>query len=591
MLPKPIPLKPVPSHSGSSPDGITKPRHPGGPARFLTDVIVDLGLVERDRVASAIDEGRRTGKMPEDVLIEQGVLTAEGLSRAVAERHGLDHLDLGTFQPDMVAANLISIPAAKRYEAVPVAFIDDRTLLVAMADPANVLAVDDIALLTGKEIRPAVTSREDILGLIARLTRLDHVIADDYDDDEQSPAEVVDLRESADDAPVIRLVNQIIAQAVEQGASDVHLEPTGSELRVRFRIDGVLVESTTVQRRMVLGVISRVKIMSDLDISERRVPQDGRVGLTIDGHKIDLRVVTLPSVHGESVVMRILDKSNVVMDLDKLGMAAQERERFERAFHQAYGAVLVTGPTGSGKSTTLYAALGQLNTIEKNIITIEDPVEYQLDGVTQVQVNTKAGLHFHTGLRSMMRADPDIIMVGEIRDRETAQIAVESALTGHLVLSTLHTNDAASAIARLVEMGIEPFLVASAIDCVVAQRLARKLCQHCKERQIITAEELRNNGIRSQFDMEAYGARGCQRCGFSGYKGRVGLYEVMTVSDEIRKLALTRAPGPELAEVAVRQGMRLLRDDGIEKVRNGLTSIAEVVRVAGTGAAPLESSA
>ncbi len=591
MLPKPIPLKPVSSH-GAGPDGITKPRHPGGPARFLTDVIVDLGLVERQRVAAAIDEGRRLGKMPEDVLVEQGALTAEGLSRAVAERHGLDHLDLGTFQPDMAAANLISIPAAKRYEAVPVTFIDERTLLVAMADPANVLAVDDIALLTGKEIRPAVTSREDIQGLITRLTRLDHVIADDQAGEEmaQGPAEIVDLRESADDAPVIRLVNQIIAQAVEQGASDVHLEPNGTDLRVRFRIDGVLVESATVQRRMVLGVISRVKIMSDLDIAERRVPQDGRVGLTIDGHKIDLRVVTLPSVHGESVVMRILDKSSVVMDLDKLGMAAQERERFERAFHQAYGAVLVTGPTGSGKSTTLYAALAQLNTIDKNIITIEDPVEYQLDGITQVQVNAKAGLHFHTGLRSMMRADPDIIMVGEIRDRETAQIAVESALTGHLVLSTLHTNDAASAIARLVEMGIEPFLVASAIDCVVAQRLARKLCQHCKERQIITAEELRNNGIRSQFDMEAYGARGCTRCGHSGYRGRVGLYEVMTVSDEIRKLALARAPGPEIAEVAVRQGMRLLRDDGIEKVRNGLTSIAEVTRVTGTGAAAIEAA-
>jgi type IV pilus assembly protein PilB len=591
MLSEPIPLNPPPPPE-TGPDGVTKPRHPGGPARFLTDVIVDLGLVERERVDVAIEEGRRLGKMPEDVLIEHGVLTAEGLSRAVAERHGLDHLDLGTFQPDMAAANLISIPAAKRYEAVPVGFIDDRTLLVAMADPANVLAVDDIALLTGKEIRPAVTSREDILNLISRLTRLDQVIADDLlaDEMEQIPAEIVELRESADDAPVIRLVNQIVAQAVEQGASDVHLEPSGNELRVRFRIDGVLVETAQVQRRMVLGVISRVKIMSDLDISERRIPQDGRVGLTIDGHHIDLRVVTLPTVHGESVVMRILDKSNVVMDLDKLGMSGQERERFQRAFHQAYGAVLVTGPTGSGKSTTLYAALGQLNTIEKNIITIEDPVEYQLDGITQVQVNSKAGLHFHSGLRSMMRADPDIIMVGEIRDRETAQIAVESALTGHLVLSTLHTNDAASAIARLVEMGIEPFLVASAIDCIVAQRLARKLCQHCKERQIITAEELRNNGIRSQFDMEAYGPHGCPRCVQSGYKGRVGLYEVMTVTDEIRKLALARATGPEIAEVAVRQGMRLLRDDGIEKVRNGLTSIAEVVRVAGSGS-PLPEAA
>ena len=386
----------------------------------------------------------------------------------------------------------------------------------------------------------------------------------------------------------IRLVNQIIAQAAEQGASDIHLEPNGHELRVRFRIDGVLVETATVQRRMVLGVISRVKIMSDLDISERRIPQDGRVGLTIDGHHVDLRVVTLPSVHGESVVIRILDKSSIVMELEKLGMAAPERERFERAFHQSFGAVLVTGPTGSGKSTTLYAALAALNTVEKNIITIEDPVEYQLEGITQVQINPKAGLHFHTGLRSMMRADPDIIMVGEIRDRETAQIAIESALTGHLVLSTLHTNDSASAVTRLVDMGVEPFLVASAIDCVVAQRLARKLCQHCKERGIITAEILRANGIRSQFDMEAYEPTGCPRCNHTGYKGRIGLYEVMIVTEEIRKLTLARAAGPEIAEVAVRQGMRLMRDDGLEKVRHGMTSIQEVTRVVGTGAAAVE---
>ena len=590
MLPEPISLKPPTTHEGNT-TGVTHPRHPGGPARFLTDVIVDLGLVPRDRVASAVEEGRRTGKMPEEVLIEQGALTADGLSRAVAERHGLDHLDLGTFKPDMAAANLISIPAAKRYEAVPVDFLDDRTLLVAMADPANVLAVDDIALLTGKEIRPAVTSRDDILNLISRLTHLDDVVSSDLytDEEDDGPADVVDLRESADDAPVIRLVNQIIAQAVEQGASDIHLEPNGHELRVRFRIDGVLVETATVQRRMVLGVISRVKIMSDLDISERRIPQDGRVGLTIDGHHVDLRVVTLPSVHGESVVIRILDKSSIVMELEKLGMAAPERERFERAFHQSFGAVLVTGPTGSGKSTTLYAALAALNTIEKNIITIEDPVEYQLEGITQVQVNPKAGLHFHTGLRSMMRADPDIIMVGEIRDRETAQIAIESALTGHLVLSTLHTNDAASAVTRLVDMGVEPFLVASAIDCVVAQRLARKLCQHCKERGIITADILRANGIRSQFDMEAYQPTGCPRCNHTGYKGRIGLYEVMIVTEEIRKLTLARAAGPEIADVAVRQGMRLMRDDGLEKVRHGMTSIQEVTRVTGTGAAAVEA--
>jgi len=593
VFPEPIPFKSqTDAPETPAPDGICRPRQAGGAARFLTDVIVDLGLVDRERVTAATEEARRIDKMPEDVLLEQGELTTDGLARAVAERHGLNYLDLGIFQPDMQAANLISIPAAKRYEAVPVAFVDDRTLLVAMADPANVLAVDDIALLTGKEIRPAVTSREDIAGLISRLTRLDDVVADNdvFDEDEDSgPAEVVDLRESADDAPVIRFVNQIIAQAVERGASDVHLEPTGQGMRVRFRIDGVLVETTQVQRRMVLGVISRVKIMSDLDISERRVPQDGRVGLSIDGHHIDLRVVTLPTVHGEAIVMRILDKNSIVMSLDKLGMAPAEHERFERSFRQAYGAVLVTGPTGSGKSTTLYAALGDLNTLEKNIITIEDPVEYQIDGITQVQINPKAGLHFDTGLRSMMRADPDIIMVGEIRDRETAQIAIESALTGHLVLSTLHTNDAASAVTRLIEMGIEPFLVASAIDCVVAQRLARRLCQYCKQRQIISADVLRLNGIRSQFDMEAYAATGCPRCSNSGYKGRIGLYEVMAVSDEIRKLALARAPASEIQEVALRQGMRQLRDDGLEKVRLGMTSIAEVTRVTGTGAAPIEA--
>ncbi|MEA2190619.1 MAG: type pilus assembly protein PilB [Solirubrobacteraceae bacterium] len=582
MLPEAIPINP--NAIEPNPTGITKPRRAGGPARILTDVMVDLGLVDREGITAAIEEARRTGKTPEDVLLESGSLTSDGHARAIAERHGLEHLDLSIYQPDMQAANLISIPAAKRYEAVPVGYLDDRTLLVAMADPANVLAVDDIALLTGKEIRPAVTSREDIQSLITRLTRLDDVNTD-FEDEEEAPAEIVDLRESADDAPVIRLVNQIVAQAVEQGASDIHLEPNGTELRVRFRIDGVLIETAQVQRRMVLGVISRVKIMSDLDISERRVPQDGRVGLTIDGHHVDLRVVTLPTVHGESIVIRILDKDSVVMSLEKLGMAPAEKDRFERAFHQAYGAVLVTGPTGSGKSTTLYAALGELNTIEKNIITIEDPVEYQLDGITQVQVNTKAGLHFSKGLRSMMRADPDIIMVGEIRDRETAQIAIESALTGHLVLSTLHTNDAASALTRLVEMGIEPFLVASAIDCVVAQRLARKLCQHCKARQIISSDVLRANGIRSQFDMEAYSAQGCQRCNYSGYKGRIGLYEVLSVSEEIRTLALARSPAPEIAEVAVRQGMRLLRDDGLEKVRLGMTSIAEVTRVTGTGAA------
>jgi type IV pilus assembly protein PilB len=322
--------------------------------------------------------------------------------------------------------------------------------------------------------------------------------------------------------------------------------------------------------------------MSDLDISERRVPQDGRVGLMIEGRHVDVRVVTIPSVHGESVVLRILDKDSIRLELETLGMQVHELERFRRSFTRAHGAVLVTGPTGSGKSTTLYGALLELNTPEKNIITIEDPVEYQLKGITQVQVNNKAGLTFANGLRSMMRADPDILMVGEIRDRETAQIAVEGALTGHMVLSTLHTNDAPSAITRLVEMGIEPFLVASAIDSVVAQRLARTLCAHCKRRTIIPAQVLRDHGFAAQFDLEAYEPVGCHRCGGMGYRGRVGLYEVMLISDEIRTLTLERGSAAQITSAAQREGMRRLREDGLEKVKAGLTSMAEVARVTGS---------
>src|SRR3954463_15770536 len=579
----PAPEPPAPAAAA---DGITYPRQRHGAPRFLPDVIVELGFTERDRADAAVHAARDGASTAEEVLLGWGAITDDQLARAIAERNGLDHLDLSVFHVDMAAANLLSSAAAKRYEAVPVSFSGERSLVVAMADPTNVLAIDDIGLMTGYEVRPAVASREDIAGLVGRLTRLDDVVQSTggEEGDARQGEEVVDLRETADDAPIIKLVNGIVAQAVEQGASDVHLSPDGSELRVRFRVDGVLKDSATVPRRMVSGVISRVKIMSDLDIAERRVPQDGRVGLSIDGHHVDLRVVTLPSVHGESVVMRILDQSTGVVDLAGLGMADHEADRFRAAIHQAYGAVLVTGPTGSGKSTSLYAALGEINTPEKNIITIEDPVERQVAGVTQVQINPKAGLTFANGLRAMMRADPDIIMVGEIRDRETAQIAVEAALTGHLVLSTLHTNDAPTALTRLIEMGIEPFLVASAIDCVVAQRLARTLCNHCKAGTIIAADVLAGHGFAAGHDLEAYEPVGCPRCGGSGYKGRLGLYEVMTVTEEIRTLAIERAPADRVAAVAMRDGMRRLREDGIDKVRQGITSIAEVARVSSAGA-------
>jgi type IV pilus assembly protein PilB len=581
-----------PQQSQDVHNGVTPPRRRGGSGRFLTDVLVDLGYTDQERAQRAIEDARSAGVPPERVLLDDRAITPEQLSRAIAERYGLDHLDLGVFKIDMAAANLLSLSAAKRYSAVPVAFVDEHTVLLAMADPANVLAVDDIALLTRMDVKPAVASTEDIAVLVSRMNRFEDAVQEAVDEGEEqaSPLEIVDLRESAEDAPVIKLVHSIIAQATERGASDIHFEPqpdgqsrTGRELRVRMRIDGVLTDETTVPKRMVAGVISRIKIMSDLDIAERRVPQDGRVGLAIDGRHVDIRVVTIPSVHGESVVMRILDKESIRLELDKLGMQDAELDRFRRAFKRAHGAVLVTGPTGSGKSTSLYGALLELNTPEKNIITIEDPVEYQLKGITQVQVNNKAGLTFANGLRSMMRADPDILMVGEIRDRETAQIAVEGALTGHMVLSTLHTNDAPAAITRLVEMGIEPFLVASAIDCVVAQRLARTLCSHCKTRTIISVDVLRDHGFHAQFDIEAYEPVGCVRCGGMGYRGRIGLYEVMVLSEEIRKLALERSAADQIAAVAVREGMRRLREDGLDKVKAGLTSMSEIARVTGSG--------
>ncbi len=560
--------------------GVHPPTRRGGQRRFLTDVLIEREFVSRERVEQAVQAARVAGRTPEQLLLEQGALNPEQMARATAERLGLDYLDLNVYAPDMSAANLVAPAIARRYGLVPVAHVDERTLLVAMADPANVVALDDIAIRTGMQVKPAVAAPEDISALISRLTRMDHAVAEAVEADDEV-TELTDLREAAVETPVIKLVNSLLTQAVDQGASDIHFEPGALEMRVRFRVDGVLTEATQIPRRMIPGVVSRIKIMADLDISERRLPQDGRIGLKVDNADIDVRVVTLPSVHGESVVMRILDRSNAVIELAKLGLQAHERERIEHAIQRSFGAVLVTGPTGSGKSTTLYGALNTLNSPEKNIVTIEDPVEYQLEGITQIQVNPKAGLTFANGLRSMMRADPDIIMVGEIRDRDTAQIAVESALTGHLVLSTLHTNDAPTAITRLTEMGVEPFLVASALEAVVAQRLARVLCPNCKKRVLLDADTLSDAAFPAMYDIEGYEPVGCARCGHTGYRGRIGLFEVMRITDDIRDLTLKRASADQIGDAAIADGMRTLREDGFEKVKLGLTSIDEVVRVSG----------
>jgi type IV pilus assembly protein PilB len=584
-------LRPVPASgdstapqleaSESGTPGLTEPISRGRSNGFVTDVLVELGYLDPNRVEQAVEQARVAGKPPERLLLEQGAITSDQLSRVMAERYGLDHLDLTTYHVDMAAANLIPVTTARRYRALPVGFLDKQTLLVAMADPTNVLAVDDIQIATALDCRVAVAADEDIEALIGRLNTLQSAVSEAVveEEDENELAEVSEIQVSAEDAPVVKLVYSILGQAVGEGASDVHFEPEEGEMRVRFRIDGVLREAAHVPKRMVGAVISRVKIMSDLNIAEKRVPQDGRVSITVESRRVDLRITTLPTQHGEGATIRILDKDNAQRSLDELGMDGGGRERFEHAFRQAYGAVLVTGPTGSGKSTTLYAALQELNEVEKNIITIEDPVEYQLSGINQINVNRKAGLDFATGLRSILRADPDIVMVGEIRDAETARIAIEAALTGHMMLTTLHTNDAPGAISRLAKMGIEPFLISSAVDCVVAQRLARQLCPHCKRRTVVPPQVLSEAGVRFGGDLEAYEPVGCGRCSQSGYRGRVGLYSVMQLSDAVKEMAGAQVPEAEIATLARHEGMLTLREDGINKVRAGLTSFEEVLRV------------
>jgi len=563
--------------------GLTPPLTRGRSSGFLTDVLVELGYVTAERAQQAVAEARTANKPPEALLQQAGAITADQLSRALAERYGLDHIDLNDFHVDMAAANLITVTTARRYKALPVGYVDKQTLLVAMSDPANVLAVDDIQIATGLDCKVAVAAEEDVEGLIGRLNTLQSAVTEAVveaeEEEEQDLTDVSNLQASAEDAPVVKLVYSILGQAAGEGASDIHFEPEEADMRVRFRIDGVLHEAAHVPKRMVAAVISRVKIMSDLDIAEKRIPQDGRVSVTIDERPVDLRITTLPTQRGEGATIRILDKSNAMMTLDQLGMGGTARERFQAAFQQAYGAILVTGPTGSGKSTSLYAALAELNQIEKNIITIEDPVEYQLAGINQINVNRKAGLDFATGLRSVLRADPDIVMVGEIRDAETARIAIEAALTGHMMLSTLHTNDAPGAVTRLAKMGIESFLTASAVDCVVAQRLARRLCQHCKRRAVIQQEVLAESGFRIGGELEAYEPVGCGRCNQTGYRGRSGIFSVMTMSERIKDLTVNHAAEAEITAVAREEGMLTLREDGLDKVRSGLTSIEEVVRV------------
>ena len=557
------------------------------PASQLEELLLARDLIGADELEEARRIAGERSRSLGRVLIELGYLQEGALVAILAEQLGLEFIDLSDLTLDQSATALVPESTARRHNCVPVRFDPDGRLVVAMADPANVVAVDDIRAIAKKDVRTLVATKVDVLAAINRSYRLDSAAESLVEEasaemEAEQDLDIAGASASAEDAPIIKLVNLLITQAVNDRASDIHVEPGERTLRVRYRIDGVLHEVMTPPKSVQSGMVSRLKIMADVDIAERRVPQDGRIGLVVQGRQIDIRLATLPTVNGEKVVMRILDKSSVLLKLQDLGFMPENFDRFREAYVKPYGTILVTGPTGSGKSTTLYATLNILNRPEINIITVEDPVEYKLPGVNQVQTNVKAGLTFASALRSILRSDPDIILIGEIRDRETAQIAVESALTGHLVLSTLHTNDAPSALTRLTEMGIETFLVASALDCVLAQRLARKLCEKCKEPYAPSEDEL----IAAQFPFDPddelpklYRAVGCTACGKTGYRGRIAVHEVMTVTEEIERLVVEKASTEDIARVAIEQGMTTLRLDGMQKVGSGVTSIEEVLRV------------
>ncbi len=552
-------------------------------ARHLGSMLLEEGLLTNEQLDQAINAQAESGLPLGRVLLEEGLVKEADLVKTLARQIGIDYVDLNEVTIDPAAVAAVPEYLQERYTALPIGF-DDGRLVVAMADPANVIAVDDMRAVSGMEISPRVATRSDLEESISKMSRFDESVSDlaELAAGEDEETDLGGLEVAADEAPVVKLMNTIISRAVNERASDIHIEPGERDLRVRFRIDGVLHEVMTTPRTIANAVVSRIKIMAELNIAERRVPQDGRVSLRVSGRAVDLRIATLPSIYGEKVVMRILDKSGGVATLDDLGFLDYNLERFRSSYTKPYGAILVTGPTGSGKTTTLYSTLDILNEPHVNIITVEDPVEYRLDGLTQVQVNRKAGLLFATALKSILRSDPDVVLIGEIRDVETAQIAVEAALTGHLVLSTLHTNDAPSSIGRLTDMGVEPFLVSSAIDCVLGQRLARKLCDKCKVRY--TPE--RNALERIEWDFEAsdgtpelYRAEGCKICSNTGYKGRVAVNEVMLVTEEIQRMTVERASSEQIKKVAIEQGMQTLRADGFAKVKMGLTSIEEIFRV------------
>ena len=550
--------------------------------------LLEARLITPDALQKAQLQIKTGGGNLTGALLKIGAIAEEDLSKFLSEFYGVPSVDLSNFNPDASLVRLLPADVANKFQAVPVSR-SGRRLTVAMANPANIFAIDDIKFITGCEVQPCVAPESAIKKAIdkaydsaATFESVMRGLDDEIEvlDDPADDVPDVALLGEAEQAPVVKLVNSLITDAVRKGSSDIHIEPYEKSLRVRFRIDGTLYEMMSPPFRMKAAVTSRLKIMADLDIAERRVPQDGRIKLRLLGRNIDLRVSTLPTIFGEKVVMRILDKGNLNIDLNKLGFQEQAFNDFSKAIAMPYGMVLVTGPTGSGKTTSLYSALSKINQPEVNIMTAEDPVEYNLEGINQVLVNESVGLTFAAALRAFLRQDPNIVMVGEIRDLDTASIAVKAALTGHLVLSTLHTNDAPSTINRMVDMGIEPFLVASSTNLIMAQRLIRRICKNCKSDVQLHGEVLRELGITDEEAKKCNfkEGKGCVDCNNTGYRGRLGVYEVMPISPKVRDLILDRAPTSQIKKVAVAEGMLTLRMDGLVKLKNGVTTAEEVLK-------------
>ena len=587
----------TPGKAGGKADAAdVQPLSSGMSVNVTTELVVDLlaatGLVAADKLA--LVRSRAAQGSITQAMVDEGVASGEGIARTLAVRYQVPLVDLALAGVDKDAAQAVPLHVLERVVAVPYA-LENGTLRIAIADPGNIHGIDELRLATRFPIDVGVASRDDVLAEIKRMVRAAEAFGaravleeaqDDLESEDEEESDDLEAEDGISDAPLVRLVNSVIFQAAEDGASDVHFEPQEDALVVRFRVDGVLQEVQRIPKRMTPGVTTRLKVLAKLDIAERRKPQDGRISLNAQaaGRMLDIRVATLPTVDGEKVVMRLLDKSRRAPTLEELGLADEMRESLADILRRPTGALLVTGPTGSGKSTTLYAGLTTINRPEVNIITVEDPVEYRLAGVNQVQINNRAGLTFASALRSILRSDPDVVMVGEIRDGETAKISIEAALTGHFVLSTLHTNDAPGAITRLNEMGVEPFLTGAAVTGVLAQRLARKLCAHCCEMYQPSTEELLSSRVSPEVALASDGMafhrkRGCPRCGQTGYKGRVGVYQLLTMTETIAQLAVARASREDVERAAIEAGMRSLWDDGLAKVAAGLTSIEELARV------------